>query len=99
MRYEGRLSGEGAKFELLSLGVVGSGTKLKQNRSKQMKENRWEYDKINAMELNEKQSKRNGRYKSKTKSSDRPLASARHGFAHPRGYPGMGSPGTGPGLT
>ena len=74
MRYEGRLSGEGAKFERLSLGVVGSGTKLKQNRSKQMKENRWEYDKIDAMELNEKQSKRNGRYKSKTKSSDRLLA-------------------------
>ena len=25
------------------------------------------------------------------------LISARHGFAHPRGYPGMGSPGTGTG--
>ena len=57
MRYEDRWGSEGAKFELLSLGVIGSGTKLKRNRSKQMKENQCEYDKIDAIELNEKHSK------------------------------------------
>ena len=32
-------------------------------------------------------------------SAQSPKSSARHGFSNPRGYPGMGSLGTGPGLT
>jgi hypothetical protein len=67
MRYEGS---EGTKFEILSLGVIECEMKLKRNRSMQIKENRCEYDKIDAIELNQTQSKRNEgkrRYKPKTK--------------------------------